>query len=331
MQQRVAESAVGAGPMATLTELRDVEGPNGSRSRVEPWMHLRLRWADPGSRSLLLQAFAISGILVSYGLTLLLSPPPAFGALAALKALAVVLLLLATVVAPVSVRYRAMALWCIVVSAMCSTAWVLVESTDLFGPTTYGMLDAAELAAYGTWVTAYLLLRMRHPLTILVVITTYCIVVIALLLRVMPSIREKLEGSTPVMHESDVVSDEVVLRSTLLVVGFGLVALAWWIDGWFRPMLPVRFHEHLIAEGSDSDPAVRDRIRRAWIMIACMLDPVAIVMLHRAGADARRSGLTAHDEFMLRCGIGVAYGRLVIVLLLCAALIVLLVDPHWRH
>lgn len=328
MSHRVAESAVGAGPMATLTELRDVEGPNGTRSRVEPWTRLPLRWADPGSRSLLLQAFAISGVLVSYGLTLLLQPPPAIGALAALKALAVVLLLLATVVAPVSVRCRALALWCIVVSAICTTAWVLVEASDLFGPTTYGALDAAEVAAYGTWMVAYLLLRMRHPLTIVVVTMTYCFAAGALFMRVMPTVRERLE-TLPGPHERDVVSDEVLLRSTLLVVGFGLVALAWWVDGWLRQMLPVRFDDSIVDDDAESDPAARADIRRAWIMIACLLDPVAVVLLHRARRHAA-AGITAHDEFMARAALGVAYSRMVLVLLLGTTLLVLLVDPQWR-
>lgn len=335
MAQRVAETAIGAGPMATLTELRDVDAPNGARSRIEPWRRVRLRWADPASRSILMQAFAISGVLVSYGLTLLLGPPPAVGALAALKALAVVLLLSAAVVAPVTALYRLLATWCIVLSAVCTGGWVLVESTDIFGPTTYGALDSAEIAAYGTWLVAYLLLRMRHPLTIAVAILAYCISATALCVRVMPEVRRQVDQIARLQPVGDVgtaLFDEILLRTALLTVGFGLVALAWWLDGWFRQMLPLRAKESLLDDPEEaSAPSAIAPMRRAWILFACFADPAAIVYAHLALRHARADGITPHDETMVRMVLGMAYSRLVLVMLLVTCLGILLIDPQWRQ
>ncbi|WP_405216634.1 hypothetical protein [Agrococcus sp. Ld7] len=309
-----------------------VEQPGGQRqsgwSREEVWQAWPLRWADRASRSLLLIALALGGLLASWGLTLLLHRPPSLTPSLTLHAIGLPLLLLAAVVAPASRGYRIAAAYCIVLYAAATTVIVLMQSTTLLRPTTYGALSAAQLVAGAALIIAWMLVRMRHPLTIITVTLGYAAAAAAYYARAFPSVREAVAGNP--WEEAATVADEVVTRGVMLLLLLGLVLLGWWLDGWMRALLPVADVAEPHASGRASRTGERPRRRFAVAAMLVGLDLVAIAIAISAKQPNPRGRLAAEDDWWASIVLAVSSARIVMVIVAIAAVAVWVSDPTQR-
>ncbi|GAA2173013.1 hypothetical protein GCM10009846_13240 [Agrococcus versicolor] len=324
MERRVAEQALGAGPMATLLEDRTVEARLGSRDTVEPWRRVPLRWGDHGTRSLVVMALTAGAVLVAYGITLLLEQPPAFEALLALRVLGVMLLVLAIALAPSSRDARLIAAWALVLHALVAVTGAVMVSTDVFGRLRIGAISAVEFAGFITWVAVMLLLRMRHPVTVLTTLMGGCLAGLAFFGRVLPLMRERLEAQAGGQAAVLIVDDDAIASLVIVGVGVALVIFAWWIDGWARVLLPMSTRSSDLPVRSE-----RERIRLAGILTACMLDPVAIVLLHLAKQPTAQSRLDPDEDWFATALLVVAYAKLTICWVAVTTIAIWLLDPAW--
>ncbi|MET4100266.1 hypothetical protein ABIB37_002503 [Agrococcus sp. UYP10] len=297
-------------------------------SRDEVWRSWRLSWADRASRSLLLVALALGGLLACYGLTLLLHRPPSLTPSVTLRIIGVLLLLLAALVAPASRGYRVGALYCLVLFAAAQTAILLMQSTPLLGATTYGALDAVEFCAGAALIVAWMLVRMRHPLTILIVALGYATAGAAFFARAMPALRARL-ASDP-WQEALTAYDELVVRAVLLVLVLGLVLLAWWLDGWMRALLPIANVAEPHGSGRASRTGEAQRLRSAVITMLVGLDPIAITVAISAKQPIARGRLSADDDWWASIVLAVSTARMTMVVVVIAAAVIWLSDPVYR-
>lgn len=324
MERRVAEQALGAGPMATLLEHRTVDARLGSRDTVEPWRRVPVRWGDHGTRSLLVTALTAGAVLVAYGITLLLEQPPALEALLALRVLGILLLVLAIALAPASRDARLLASWALVLHALVAIAGAVMVSSDVFGRLRLGAVSAVEFAGFITWVAVMLLLRMRHPLTILTSLMGGCLAGLAFFGRVLPLVRERYAEADGGQVAVLTVDDDAIASLVIVGVGVALVVFAWWIDGWARVLLPLEAPDPSVPARSE-----RDRIRLAGILTACMLDPVAIVLLHLAKQPTTESRLDPDEDWYATALLVVAYAKLTICWVTVTTVAIWLLDPAW--
>lgn len=314
------------------------ERPRGSRaalaerslrwSNVEVWTSWPLRWADRTSRSLLLVALAIGGLLSCYGLTLLLHRPPELVPSIVLRAIGTALLALAILAAPASRGYRVGAAYCLLMFMLASGVVVAMESTNAFGATTYGALAAIELIAFGALVVAWLLVRMRHPLTILISVVAYGAASGSFLVRVVPALRSRLFDDPWQERLSNL--DETILRAAMVLICLGIVLLAWWLDGWMRALLPVANVAEPHGSGRASRTGEGARIRGAVITMLVGLDLVALAIAISAKQPQPRGRLSVDDDWWASVVITVATARTTMVLIVIAAAIVWLSDPARR-
>ncbi|QUW19320.1 hypothetical protein [Agrococcus sp. Marseille-Q4369] len=297
-------------------------------SSAEVWHAWPLAWADRTSRSLLLVALAVAGLLSCYGLTLLLHHPPELAPSLTLRGIGVLLLVLATLVAPASRSYRLGALYCVVLFACTQAAVLLLQSTSLIGASTYGALDAIHFAAFGTLVVAWMLVRMRHPVTILVVVTGFAMAGAAFSARALPAIRERLFEHP--WQEAGSSIDEAVGRIGAVLLVLSLVLLAWWLDGWMRALLPVAN----VAEPHGSGRAHRTgegpRVRVAVVSMLCCLDLLALAVAISAKQPTSRGRLSEADDWWCSVVIAVSTARASLVIMAIAAAVIWLGDPVQR-
>lgn len=309
-----------------------VEQPGGQRqsgwSREEVWHTWPLRWADRASRSLLLVALALGGLLASYGLTLLLHRPPALSPSLTMHTIGLLLLLLAAVAAPASRGYRLAAVYCILLYGAATAVVVLMQSTRLLGPTTYGALDAAQLTAGAALIIAWMLLRMRHPLTIIVVALGYAAAAAAFYARVLPVLRSAVADNA--WQEEATVADELLTRGVMLLLLLGLVLLGWWLDGWMRALLPVADVAEPHASGRASRTGERHRRRFAVAAMLLALDLVAIAIAISAKQPNARGRLAEDDDWWVSIVLAVSTARVVMVIVTIAAAAVWVSDPAQR-
>lgn len=308
-----------------------VEQPRAQRqtgwSRDEVWHSWPLHWADRASRSLMLVALATGGLLACFGLTLLLHRPPALSPSVTLRSIGVLLLLLAAFVAPASRGYRVTAVYCIVLFAAASVVIVLMQSTTLLGATTYGALDAVEFTAGAALVIAWMLVRMRHPLTIVIVALGYAAAGAAFYARALPVLRSRLGTTQQAGHSG---SDEVVGRAVLLLLLLGLVLLGWWLDGWMRALLPVANVAEPHASGRASRTGERQRLRYAVILMLVGLDLIAIAIALSAKQPAVRGRLSADDDWWASIVLAVSSARVVLLIVAVAGAVIWVTDPALR-
>jgi hypothetical protein len=297
-------------------------------SSEEVWRSWPLAWADRASRSLLLVALALGGLLACYGLTLLLHRPPSLTPSVTLRVIGVLLLVLGALVAPASRGYRVGALYCIVLFAAAQAAIVLMQSTSLLGATTYGALDAVEFSAGAALVIGWMLVRMRHPLTILIVALGYATAGAAFFGRALPALRDRLFDDP--WQETRTAVDELIVRAALLVLVLGLVLLAWWFDGWMRALLPVANVAEPHASGRASRTGEGQRLRSAVITMLVGLDPIAITVAISAKQPVARGRLSADDDWWASIVLTVSTARLTVVVLAFAAAVIWLTDPVYR-
>lgn len=297
-------------------------------SRDEVWHSWPLSWADRASRSLLLMSLAVGGLLACYGLTLLLHRPPSFAPSVTLRGIGVLLLLAAALVAPCSRSYRLSATYCIVLFAAGQTAILLMQSTSLFGATTYGALDAVQFVCGGALVIAWMLVRMRHPLTILIVALGYATAGAAFFSRALPVIRTRLAPSP--WQEALSVADETIARGVLLALVLGLVLLGWWLDGWMRALLPVANVAEPHGSGRASRTGERPRVRSAIVTMLCGLDLIAIAVAISAKQPTTRGRLSAEDDWWASIALAVSTARATMVILGIAATVIWFTDPTYR-
>lgn len=297
-------------------------------SGAEVWHSWPLRWADRTARSLLLAALAIGGTACSYLLPLLLHRPPSLGPGITLRAIGVALLLLAAFVAPASRSYRAAAAYCVVLHAVGTTAMVILVATPLFGPTTYGALDALEFASFGALVVAWLLVRMRHPLTILVVVVGYAMAGAAFFSRFLPALRERL--APDVWAEQASATDEAVVRWALMLLAVVLVLLAWWLDGWMRALLPVANVAEPHGSGHASRTGERQRLRYAVVMMLVGLDVIAIALAVSAKQPVARGRISDDDDWWASIVLAISTARLTLVVLGLTALLIWVQNGEFR-
>lgn len=322
--------------MARRGELIDgasrVDQPRASRqsswSGEEVWHTWPLTWADRASRSLLLIALAVGGLLACFGLTLLLQRPPSLAPSMTLRGIGVLLLLLAAFVAPASRSYRLGAVYCIVLFAVADAALVLMYSTTLLGPTTYGALDAIKFASGGALVVAWLLVRMRHPLTILIVVLGYATAGAAFFARVLPVLRDRLAQN--VWEEASSAADEALVRGVLVVLILGLVLLGWWLDGWMRALLPVANVAEPHGSGRASRTGETQRLRAAIITMLAGIDLIAIAVAISAKQPVARGRLSAEDDWWASIVLAVSTGRATMVVIGIAAAVIWLSNPEQR-
>ena len=311
---------------------RIAEPPRAQRqstwSRDEVWHTWPLSWADRASRSLLLVALGIGGLLACYGLTLLLHRPPALTPSVTLRTIGVLLLLLAALVAPASRSYRIGALYCIVLFAVAEAATVLMQSTSLLGATTYGALDAVQFSAGGALVTAWMLVRMRHPLTILVVALGYATGGAAFFGRALPAIRGRLADHP--WQEAQSAADETVARGVLLLLVLGLGVLGWWLDGWMRALLPVANVAEPHGSGRGSRTGEGPRLRAAIITMLVFLDLIAIAVAISAKQPTARGRLSADDDWWASIVLAISTARATLIVIAIGAAVIWLSDPVYR-
>lgn len=309
-----------------------VERPRAQRqptwSRDEVWHSWPLSWADRASRSILLVALAIGGLLACYGLTLLLHRPPTFAPSLTLRGIGVLLLLLAALVAPASSGYRIGALYCIVLFALGNVAIILIQSTTLLGATTYGALDAIQFCSGGALVMAWMLVRMRHPLTILVVALGYATAGAAFFARALPVLREQLAADP--WAEALTATDEAVSRGVMLALLLGLVLLGWWLDGWMRALLPVANVAEPHGSGRASRTGEGQRLRSAIVTMLVGLDLIAIPVAISAKQPTGRGRLSADDDWWASIVLAIATARATMIVLAIAAAVIWLSDPVYR-
>lgn len=300
----------------------------GTWSSEEVWHSWPLRWADRASRSLLLVALALGGLLACYGLTLLLHRPPALSPSLTLRGIGVLLLLLAALVAPASRGYRVGAAYCIVLFALGSAVTMMMQSTTLLGATTYGALDAIEFASGAALVVAWLLVRMRHPLTILIVVLGYAIAGAAFYARALPVLRARLAQDP--WEEAASAADEAVSRAVMLALLLGLVLLGWWLDGWMRALLPVANVAEPHASGRASRTGERSRRRYEVITMLVGLDLIAIAVAISAKQPVERGRLSAGDDWWASIVLSVATARVTMVIVAIAAAVIWISGPELR-
>ncbi|KAA6433621.1 hypothetical protein FQ330_05860 [Agrococcus sediminis] len=311
----------------TATEHHRVQR-QASWSGDEVWHTWRLGWADRSSRSLLLAALAVGGLLACYGLTLLLHRPPAIVPSVTLRGIGVLLLMLAAVVAPASLGYRIGAVFCIVLYAIAQVPIVLMQSTTLLGATTYGAFDAIDFLAGGALIVAWMLVRMRHPLTILIVVLGYATAGAAFFGRALPLLRPRLAADP--WAEQVSIADEALVRSVLLALLLGLVLLAWWLDGWMRALLPVANVAEPHGSGRASRTGERPRLRSALILALAGLDLLAIAVAISAKQPVARGRLSEDDDWWASIVLAVSTARAAMVILGIAAAIIWITDPQYR-
>lgn len=297
-------------------------------SRAEVWHAWPLAWADRTSRSLLLVALAVAGLLSCYGLTLLLHRPPELAPSLTLRGIGVLLLVLATLVAPASRSYRLGALYCVVLFACTQAAVLLLQSTSLIGASTYGALDAINFAAFGTLVVAWMLVRMRHPITILVVVTGFAMAGAAFFARALPAIRERLFEHP--WQEAGSSIDEAVARTAALLLVLSLVLLAWWLDGWMRALLPVANVAEPHGSGRAHRTGERPRVRVAIVAMLCCFDLLALAVAISAKQPTSRGRLSEADDWWCSVVIAVSTARTALVVLAIAGAVIWLGDPVQR-
>lgn len=300
----------------------------GTWSSEEVWHSWPLRWADRASRSLLLVALALGGLLASYGLTLLLHRPPALSPSLTLRGIGVLLLLLAALVAPASRGYRVGAAYCIVLFALGSSVTMMMQSTTLLGATTYGALDAIEFASGAALVVAWMLVRMRHPLTILIVVLGYAIAGAAFYARALPVLRARLAQDP--WEEAASAADEALSRAVMLALLLGLVLLGWWLDGWMRALLPVANVAEPHASGRASRTGERSRRRYEVITMLVGLDLIAIAVAISAKQPVERGRLSAGDDWWASIVLSVATARVTMVIVAIAAAVIWISGPELR-
>lgn len=309
-----------------------VEQPHGQRqsswSREEIWHTWPLRWADRASRSLLLVALALGGLLASWGLTLLLHRPPSLSPSLTMHSIGLLLLLLAALVAPASRGYRVAALYCIVLYGAATAAVVLMQSTTLLGPTTYGALDAAQLTAGAALIVAWMLVRMRHPLTVIIVALGYAAAAAAFYARAMPVVRATVADNP--WEEAATAADELATRGVMLLLLLGLVLLGWWLDGWMRALLPIADVAEPHGSGRASRTGERPRRRFAVAAMLVGLDLIAIAIAISAKQPNPRGRLAAEDDWWASMVLAVSTARFVMVLVAVAAVAVWVSDPAQR-
>lgn len=297
-------------------------------SREEVWHTWPLHWADRASRSLLLVSFALGGVLACFGLTLLLHRPPELQPSIILRSIGVLLLMLAVVVAPASRGYRAAALYCVVLFATGSVVTVIMLSTSLLGTTTYGALDAVEFVSVAALLVAWMLVRMRHPLTILVVTLGYAIAGAAFYGRAMPVLRVSLVGEP--WQEVQSVTDELVARSVVLSLVLGLVLLAWWLDGWMRALLPIANVAEPHGSGRASRTGEQQRRRYGIVTMLVGLDLIAIAVAISAKQPVARGRLSTEDDWWASIVLAVSTARTTMLIVAIAAAVIWLSDPVQR-
>lgn len=297
-------------------------------SRAEVWHAWPLAWADRTSRSLLLVALAVSGLLACYGLTLLLHRPPELAPSLTLRGIGALLLVLAAIVAPASRSYRLGAFYCIVLFACTQAAVLLLQSTSLIGASTYGALDAINFVSFGTLVVAWMLVRMRHPLTILVVVTGYAMAGAAFFARALPATRERLFDNA--WQEASSSLDEAIGRTGAILLVVMLVLLAWWLDGWMRALLPVAHVAEPHGSGRAHRTGERPRVRVAVVAMLCCLDLLALAVAISAKQPTSRGRLSEADDWWCSVVIAVSTARTALVILAIAAAVIWLTDPVQR-
>ncbi|MCR8670172.1 hypothetical protein [Agrococcus sp. HG114] len=297
-------------------------------ARDEVWHSWPLGWADRTSRSLLLVALAVGGLLACFGLTLLLHRPPELGPSVTLRSIGVLLLLLAAIAAPASRSYRLGAAYCIVLFAAAQAAVLLMQSTSLLGPTTYGALDAVSFAGFGALLVAWMLVRMRHPVTILVVVLGYAIGGTAFYARALPAIRARL-FETP-WQEAASALDEGIGRAGAILLIASLVLLGWWLDGWMRALLPVANVAEPHASGRAHRTGERPRIRVALVLMLVCLDLLAIAVAISAKQPIARGRLSEEDDWWASLVLTVSTARASCIVLGIACAVIWLSNPAQR-
>jgi hypothetical protein len=297
-------------------------------SPVEVWHAWPLAWADRTSRSLLLFALAVGGLLSCYGLTLLLHRPPQLAPSLTLRGIGVLLLVLAAIVAPASRSYRLGAFYCIVLFACTQAAVLLLQSTSLIGASTYGALDAINFVSFGTLVVAWMLVRMRHPLTILVVVTGYAMAGVAFFARTLPGIRARMFEHP--WQEASSSIDEALGRGGGLLLVLSLVLLAWWLDGWMRALLPVANVAEPHGSGRPHRTGEGPRVRVAVVSMLCCFDLLALAVAISAKQPTSRGRLSEADDWWCSTVIAVSTARTSLVILTIAATVIWLTDPVQR-
>ncbi|WP_072313443.1 hypothetical protein [Agrococcus sp. Marseille-P2731] len=312
--------------------MTDAQIPRAQRQTTwsgdEVWHTWPLRWADRASRSLLLVALAVGGLLACYALPLLLHHPPALSPSLTLSSIGVLLLLLAAFVAPASRGYRVAAVYCLVLFAAATAVLVLMQSTTLFGATTYGALDAVEFTAGAALVVAWMLVRMRHPLTILVVLLGYAAAAAALYARAVPALRERIAANP--WEEAATGADEAVTRAALLLLILGLIVLGWWLDGWMRALLPVANVAEPHASGRASRTGEQQRLRYGFISMLVGLDVIAIAVAISAKQPVARGRLSDEDDWWAAIVLAVSTARVALLIVVIFAAIIWLSDPAAR-
>lgn len=297
-------------------------------SRDEVWHTWPLSWADHASRSILMVALAVGGLLACYGLTLLLHRPPEVPPSVTLRGIGVMLLLLAALVAPASSGYRFGALFCIALFAAAHVAIILIQSTSLLGATTYGALDAIQFCGGGALVIAWMLVRMRHPLTILIVALGYATAGAAFFARALPAIRPQLAADP--WAEAQTAVDEAVARGVMLMLILGLVVLGWWLDGWMRALLPVANVAEPHGSGRASRTGEGQRLRSAIITMLVGLDLIAIPVAISAKQPTARGRLAGDDDWWASIVLAVSTGRVTMIVMAIAAAVIWISDPVYR-
>lgn len=301
----------------------------GVRSRTQPWRFVELAWGEHAMRSLLLYAAAIAGSFAGFALPSMLSQPPDASTVMWLRIMSFTLFALGIVVAPTRNMNRALAIFALLMHILTTTGRTIMVAGDLSHPVTYGEIDAYRFVGVATLLVYWMVLRMRHPLSVSVTTGVFSVFGGVFFAFGTNAIRAGVAAG-------GIAERQTSLDESLVWSGAGAIAVATlffcaWLDGYTRAFLPLRGYEYRAIR----TPVVRDDrgsllrcYRLAWLFFWLWLDVPAIFCAARA--MLRPLGLEGDREWFARVLLPLATARLTMTVVALTAVAIALLDQQYR-
>lgn len=245
------------------------------------------------------------------------------------------LLVVSVVTAPIGPAYRGAAVFTLILLVLGTTVSVLVESTSVFGATTRGTGIAVDYVIGALTLAMWLLVRQRHPLTILIAQLFYVVAGMIVLFSASPLAEPRIvtQGSP----EAVVPIEAIVLRGSLITIGFVAIMIARLLDSVFWRRLPLGTWsadrdvdlDHGTSAESGEDRSDGDLTLMAWIAFWLMvvgLDLIAILLAFLATRPAPEGRLDAYPNFVATLAIGVGTAKFLLTVVVITGFIVATID-----
>lgn len=299
------------------------------RSRTQPWRFVNLAWGEHTLRSLLLYAVVIAGSFAGFALPSMLSQPPDHSTVLSLRIMSFVLFGIGIVIAPTRHMNRAMASFALTMHIISTLARTVMVSGDLRQPPTYGEVDAYRFIGVATLLLYWMVLRMRHPLSLSVATGLYTVVCGMFFVFGSNAVRDFVASTG--MDERRTSLDETLIWTAVGAITLLTLAFSVWVDAYCRAFLPLRGYEYRAIR----TPVVRDDrgsvlkdYRLAWLFFWLLLDVPAIIFAVRA--LLRPLGLEGDREWYARVLLPLATARLTMAIVALGAVTIALLNPEYR-